>query len=203
MNPLSCMFSPKGFLINSERLGPTNEEQIEYSVKVTAGKKIRFNVRDSVNPGYEGTAFTDVITISESLYRQDETEIQLREAIILVSKAVLLVSPLSLCKYSQCMSADLSPLTTTGGSGNPDAPPPFLALRYPHRAVASCPLHWPRRAPLFPPNCLWHLVSLLLPLPPGMEMRLSTEICRMPESCWRYRICLFLVAWQASSGRIS
>ena len=52
--------------MDSERLGPTNEAQIEYSVTVTAGKKIRFNVRDSVNPGYEGSAFTDVIAISES-----------------------------------------------------------------------------------------------------------------------------------------
>jgi hypothetical protein len=59
------MMSPKGLLMDSERLGPTNEAQIEYSVKVTAGKKIRFNVRDSVNPGYEGSAFTDDIAISE------------------------------------------------------------------------------------------------------------------------------------------
>jgi hypothetical protein len=142
MNLLSCMFLHKGFLINSEQLGPTNEEQIEYSVIVTAGKKIRFNVRDSVNLGYEGTAFTDVITISESLYRQDETEIQLREAIILVSKAVLLVPPLSLCKYSQCMSADMRPPTTLRGSGNTDAPPPSSGTSIPSSSsdILSSPL---------------------------------------------------------------
>jgi len=61
--------------MGSERLGPTDQEQIEYSVQVTAGRKIRSNVRDSVNPGYEGTAFTDVITISESLTCQDEADI--------------------------------------------------------------------------------------------------------------------------------
>lgn len=62
-------------LMASERLGPSNEKQIEYSVKVTAGKKIRFNVRDSINPGYEGTAFTDLISISTSLHIQDEADI--------------------------------------------------------------------------------------------------------------------------------
>jgi hypothetical protein len=51
--------------MDSERSGPTNEAQIEYSVRVTAGKKIRFNVRDGENPGSEGSAFTDVIAISE------------------------------------------------------------------------------------------------------------------------------------------
>jgi hypothetical protein len=75
MNLPSCGFSTKVWLTHSERLGPTNEEQIEYSVRVTAGKKIRFNVRDRVNPGYEGTAFTDVTTISESLPFQDEADI--------------------------------------------------------------------------------------------------------------------------------
>jgi hypothetical protein len=125
----------------SERLGPTNEEQIEYSVKVTAGRKIRFNVRDSVNPGYEGTAFTDVITISElkpRLHRLRLT-VQLQEAITLVSTAVLLVLQLSLCKLSQCMSAYISPPTATIGIGNTDAPSPFFGTSIPSSGGAVLP----------------------------------------------------------------
>jgi hypothetical protein len=140
-NLRSCGFPTKLWLTDSERLGPTNEEQTEYSVKVTAGKKIRFNVRDSVNPGYEGTAFTDVITISElkpRLHRLRLT-VQLQEAISHVSKAVLLVPPLSLCKLSQCMSADIRPPTTTGGSGNTDAPPPFFGTSIPSSSSGILP----------------------------------------------------------------
>jgi hypothetical protein len=119
--------------MNSERLGPTNEEQIEYSVKVTAGKKIRFNVRDSINPGYEGTAFSEVITISELRPRLQRLRltVQLQEAISHVSKAVLLVQAPPLCKLSQCMSAYISPPTTTRGIGNTDAPPPFFGTTAP------------------------------------------------------------------------
>jgi hypothetical protein len=68
------MLSPKGLLMDSERLGPSNEAQIKYSVRATAGKQIRFNVRDSVNPSCEGSAFTDVIAISELQPPQDETD---------------------------------------------------------------------------------------------------------------------------------
>jgi hypothetical protein len=90
-------------------------------------------VRDSANPGYEGTAFTDVITSSElrrRLHRLRLT-VQLQEAITLVSKAVSLVQALSLCKSSQCMSAYISPSTATRGSGNVDAPPPFFGTTAP------------------------------------------------------------------------
>ena len=169
------------WLTNSERLGPTNEEQIEYSVKVTAGRKIRFNVRDGINPGYEGTAFSDVITISESRpYLHDmRLKLQLQEAITLVSKALSLVQAPSLCKLSQCMSAYISPSTATRGSGTPTHHPLSLALRHHHRQVASCPLHWPRRAPLCHPSCLWHPVSLPLPLPPGMGMDQSMGMHRI------------------------
>jgi hypothetical protein len=132
-NLRSCGFPTKVWLTDSERLGPTNQEQIECSVKVTAGKKIRFNVRDSVNPGYEGTAFTDVITISElrpRLHRLRLT-VQLQEAITHVSKAVSLVLQLSLCKSSQCMSAYISPPTPTRGSGSTDVPSPFFGTTAP------------------------------------------------------------------------
>lgn len=119
--------------MNSERLGPTNEEHIEYSVKVTAGKKIRFNVRDSINPGYEGTAFSEVITISElsPRLRRLRLTVQLQEGISHVSKALSLGLQLSLCKSSQCMSAYISPPTATRGIGNTDAPPPFFATTAP------------------------------------------------------------------------
>jgi hypothetical protein len=133
MNPLSCEFPTKVWLTDSERLGPTNEKEIEYSVKVTAGKKIRFNVRDSVNPGYEGTAFSDVITISElePRLRRLRLTVQLQEAITLVSKALSLVQAPSLCKLSQCMSAYISTSTPTRGSGNTDASPPFFGTTAP------------------------------------------------------------------------
>jgi hypothetical protein len=133
MNPLSCRFPTKLWLTDSERLGPTNEEQIVYSVKVTAGRKIRFNVRDSLNPGYKGTAFTDVITISElkpRLHRLRLT-VQLQEAMTLVSKAVSLGQAPPLCMLSQCMSPYISPSTPTRGSGNTDAPPPFFGTTAP------------------------------------------------------------------------
>jgi len=51
----------------SQRLGPVDAATIAYSVNVLAGKKIRFNVRDSVNPGFEGSAFTDALDIGEFL----------------------------------------------------------------------------------------------------------------------------------------
>jgi hypothetical protein len=50
-------------LIGSERLGPADGTSIPYNVNVPAGKKIRINVRDSVDPGFDGSAFTDVLTI--------------------------------------------------------------------------------------------------------------------------------------------
>ena len=49
----------------SQRLGPVDAPTVPYSVNVPAGKKIRFNVRDSVNPGFEGSAFTDALDIGE------------------------------------------------------------------------------------------------------------------------------------------
>jgi hypothetical protein len=54
-------------LMDSERLGPVEATTIPYNVNVPAGRKIRFNVRDSVNPGFDGSAFTDAIDIGELL----------------------------------------------------------------------------------------------------------------------------------------
>lgn len=51
----------------SEVLGPVTENTTPYNINVPAGKKIRFNVRDSVNPGFDGSAFTDVIEIGRLL----------------------------------------------------------------------------------------------------------------------------------------
>jgi len=48
-------------------LGPVDKTSTSYNVNVPAGKKIRFNVRDSVNPGFDGSAFTDVIEIGRFL----------------------------------------------------------------------------------------------------------------------------------------
>jgi len=44
-------------------LGPVNANTTPYNVNVPAGKKIRFNVRDSVNPAFDGSAFTEVSEI--------------------------------------------------------------------------------------------------------------------------------------------
>ena len=38
---------------------------VSYNVNVPTGKKIRFSVRDGVNPGYDGSAFTDAIDIGQ------------------------------------------------------------------------------------------------------------------------------------------
>jgi hypothetical protein len=50
-------------LMHSERLGPVDGTAIPYNVNVPSGRKIRFNVRDSINPGFDGSAFTDAIDI--------------------------------------------------------------------------------------------------------------------------------------------
>jgi len=128
-------------LMGSERLGPTNQEQIEYSVKVTAGKKIRFNVRDSVNPGYEGTAFTDVITISQSRLHIHKLGLILQRqgAITPVFKVVLLVPLLSLCQPTSHKLANLRPPTTMSSSGNTDAPPPFFGTSTPSSSSGVLP----------------------------------------------------------------
>jgi hypothetical protein len=47
----------------SESFGPVEGTTIPYNINVPAGRKIRFNVRDSINPGYGGSAFTDAIDI--------------------------------------------------------------------------------------------------------------------------------------------
>ena len=133
----------------SERLGPSNEEQIEYSVRVTSGKKIRFNVRDSIDPGYEGTAFTDVISINTSLHIQDEADSQLQEAITLASKAELLVPAPFQCKFSiVCqLTSVLPPLLQVPGT--PTHHSLSWSLRYPLHQVAFCPLPWPKPVPLY------------------------------------------------------
>ena len=55
-------------LTYSEVLGPVDGNTTPYDVDVPAGKKIRFNVRDSVNPGFDGSAFTEVIEIGKFAY---------------------------------------------------------------------------------------------------------------------------------------
>jgi len=125
---------------DSERLGPTNQEHIEYSVQVTAGRKIRFNVRDSVNTGYEGTAFTDVITISQSRLHFHNLELifQRQEAIIPVSKVVLLYLCYPSVSFSKVSAYGRSPATASV-SGKTDAPPPFFGTSTPSSSSGVLP----------------------------------------------------------------
>jgi hypothetical protein len=79
MNHLSSTpISQHKELTSSQRLGPADGTYIAYDVNVPAGKKIRINVRDSVNPGFDGSALTDVLTIGEpslSSSKEGQTDI--------------------------------------------------------------------------------------------------------------------------------
>lgn len=49
----------------SDTIGPIDRTSTSYLVNVPSGQKIRFNVRDSANSAYEGSAFTDAIDIGK------------------------------------------------------------------------------------------------------------------------------------------
>jgi len=67
-------------LTYSEVLGPVDGNTTPYDVDVPAGKKIRFNVRDSVNPGFDGSAFTDVVEIGKFAYLNHDMKANLSGA---------------------------------------------------------------------------------------------------------------------------